>query len=83
MAERRRAVSALVARPVRRPPCGPSSPPPRLEDRATLPGCHTPARSLDELMARMKEAIQLCLEVQGDTSEKLDFVGVQRVRLAS
>jgi predicted RNase H-like HicB family nuclease len=34
-------------------------------------------------MDRIKEAIELCLEVQGDTSEKLDFVGVQRVRLAS
>ena len=49
----------------------------------TLPGCHTQARSLDELMERIKEAIQLCLEVQGDATEKLDFVGVQRVRLAS
>ena len=49
----------------------------------TLQGCHTQARSLDELMERIKEAIQLCLEVQGDASEKLDFVGVQRVRLAS
>jgi predicted RNase H-like HicB family nuclease len=30
-----------------------------------LRGCHTQARSLDELMARMREVIQLCLEVQG------------------
>lgn len=30
-----------------------------------LPGCHTQARSLDELMVRVKEAIELCLEVQG------------------
>jgi predicted RNase H-like HicB family nuclease len=49
----------------------------------TLQGCHTQARSLDELMDRIKEAIELCLEVQGETSETLDFVGVQRVRLAS
>lgn len=48
-----------------------------------LPGCHTQARSLDELMDRGREAIQLCLDVQGDTREQLDFVGVQRVRLAS
>jgi predicted RNase H-like HicB family nuclease len=27
-----------------------------------LKGCHTQARSLDELMERIKEAIQLCLE---------------------
>ena len=30
-----------------------------------LPGCHTQARSLDELMTRVREAIELCLEVQG------------------
>ena len=29
------------------------------------PGCHTQARSLDELMSRVKEAIELCLEEQG------------------
>ena len=29
-----------------------------------LPGCHTQAKSLDELMARVREAIGLCLEVQ-------------------
>jgi predicted RNase H-like HicB family nuclease len=44
-----------------------------------LPGCHTQARSLDELMSRIREAIELCLEVQGVPSEQLDFVGVQRV----
>ena len=44
-----------------------------------LPGCHTQARSLDELMSRIKEAIELCLEVQGNVTQRLDFVGVQRI----
>ena len=44
-----------------------------------LIGCHTQARSLDELMERIKEAIELCLEVQVNDIEELDFVGVQRV----
>ena len=44
-----------------------------------LIGCHTQARSLDELMERIKEAIELCLEVQEEDIEQLDFVGVQRV----
>ncbi len=48
-----------------------------------LPGCHTQAKSLDELMSRIREAIVLCLEVQGEPPENLDFVGVQRVTVAA
>jgi len=44
-----------------------------------LVGCHTQARSLDELMERIKEVIELCLEVQDEELEPLDFVSVQRV----
>lgn len=44
-----------------------------------LPGCHTQAKSLDELMSRIREAIELCLKVQGQLIAKLDFIGVQRV----
>ncbi|MFM5988296.1 MAG: type II toxin-antitoxin system HicB family antitoxin [Sphaerospermopsis kisseleviana] len=29
----------------------------------SIPGCHTQAKSLDELMERIKEAMELCLEV--------------------
>jgi predicted RNase H-like HicB family nuclease len=53
---------------------------------ATVPGlrgCHTQARSLDELMGRVKEAIQVCLEAEGDDAVALDFIGVQKVTLAS
>lgn len=45
-----------------------------------LPGCHTQARSLDELIERVEEAITLCLEVEDD-EHQLDFVGVQRVTI--
>ena len=44
-----------------------------------LKGCHTQAKSLDELMDRIKEAIELCLEVQSEIREIPDFVGVQKV----
>ena len=49
----------------------------------SLQGCHTQAKSLDKLMERIQEAIELCLEVQGESIESLDFVGVQRVRVGS
>lgn len=48
-----------------------------------LRGCHTQARSLDQLMDRVREAIQLCLEVEGDDAQELDFIGVQRVAVGS
>ncbi len=31
----------------------------------TLPACHTQSQSLDELKARIREAIQLCLHHEG------------------
>jgi predicted RNase H-like HicB family nuclease len=35
-----------------------------------LRACHTQARSLDELMVRVREAVELCLEVQGESVER-------------
>lgn len=43
-----------------------------------LPGCHTQARGMDELLARAKEAIEAYLETVGDI-ETSEFVGVQVV----
>lgn len=45
----------------------------------SLQGCHTQAKSLDELMERIKEAIALCLEFEADPTEPLEFVGIQKV----
>jgi predicted RNase H-like HicB family nuclease len=45
-----------------------------------LVGCHTQARSLDDLMQRIQEAIAVCLEdSDGAPLPALEFVGVQRV----
>lgn len=34
-------------------------------------------------MSRVQEAIQLCLEVEGDSREPLTFVGIQRVAVTT
>jgi len=45
-----------------------------------LPGCHTQAKSHDELIKRTKEAISLYLKCQKKPIEILDkFVGIQKV----
>jgi predicted RNase H-like HicB family nuclease len=41
----------------------------------SLPGCHTQARSLDQLMERVREASELYIEVEGELAGELDFVG--------
>jgi predicted RNase H-like HicB family nuclease len=48
-----------------------------------LNGCHTQAKTLDELRERIKEAIQLYLEVESSIVEgiPLKFVGIQKVEV--
>jgi predicted RNase H-like HicB family nuclease len=48
-----------------------------------LPGCHTQARSLDEVTHRIREAVELCLEVQGAPPQSLEFIGIQRITVAA
>jgi len=48
---------------------------------ATVPalhGCHTQAKTLDTLMKRVREVIQLCLE-DDRSSPSLELVGIQQI----
>jgi len=49
-----------------------------------LEGCHTQAKNLDILNERIKEAIELYLEVESDLINEipLEFVGIQKVKVA-
>ena len=46
-----------------------------------LPGCHTQAKSLDELMKRTKEAISLYLEATKDHHIEDKFIGIQQLKV--
>lgn len=47
-----------------------------------LPGCHTQARTLDELTSRVKETIELYLETEGTKAEgKIELIGVQFIEV--
>ncbi len=46
-----------------------------------LRGCHTQAKNLDTLLKRIREAIELCLEVEGRETNSLELVGIQQVTL--
>ncbi len=46
-----------------------------------LRGCHTQAKSLDELLERIKETVQICLVAEWAGSEPTDFVSVSKNKL--
>ncbi|MGB9756653.1 MAG: type II toxin-antitoxin system HicB family antitoxin [Candidatus Bathyarchaeales archaeon] len=46
-----------------------------------LPGCHTQAKTLDELIVRIKEAIEAYLEAEGKPSEGIELIGLQFVEV--
>jgi len=48
-------------------------------DVPELPGCHTQAKSLDALLPRVREAIELYLEAFPQHQKLGEFVGIQRV----
>jgi len=44
-----------------------------------LVGCHTQAKTLDELREMITEAVQLYLEVESEKVDASEFIGIQRV----
>lgn len=46
-----------------------------------LPGCHTQAKSMDELIERTKEAIRAYLETEETPDISEEFVGVQQIEV--
>jgi len=46
-----------------------------------LPGCHSQAKTMDELIRRTKEAISLCLNERGIGEIKGNFIRIQKVEV--
>jgi predicted RNase H-like HicB family nuclease len=49
---------------------------------ATVPalrGCHTQAKTLDTLMKRVREVIQLCLQEDDSNGAPLELIGIQQI----
>jgi predicted RNase H-like HicB family nuclease len=44
-----------------------------------LRGCHTQARTLDTLMKRVREAIELCVATKKIEDPQLELVGIQQI----
>lgn len=46
-----------------------------------LLGCHTQGKTVDELMERIKEAIEAYLDVEGVPADNIEFIGIQKVKV--
>ncbi|MHB1679472.1 MAG: type II toxin-antitoxin system HicB family antitoxin [bacterium] len=50
-----------------------------IADVPELKGCHTQAKSIDNLKERIKEVIELCLEEESDEYQAVHFIDVQKI----
>ena len=49
-----------------------------------IPGCYTQGKTYQQVIERVAEAIEVCLEADGMKNNKpLKFVGIQRVEVAT
>ena len=46
-----------------------------------IPGCYTQGKTVAQVLDRIKEAIEVCLEADKEEVEPLRFVGVQQVAI--
>jgi predicted RNase H-like HicB family nuclease len=44
-----------------------------------LRGCHTQAKTLDTLMKRVREVIEVCIEDGDEIDDPLELVGIQQI----
>jgi len=51
---------------------------------ATVPeidGCYTQGKTIQEVLERIKEAIEVCLEADKEEISPMTFIGIQRVKV--
>ena len=46
-----------------------------------IEGCYTQGKSLQEVLERIKEAIEVCLEADKEDVNPMRFVGIQKVKV--
>ncbi|MFH0711806.1 MAG: type II toxin-antitoxin system HicB family antitoxin [archaeon] len=46
-----------------------------------IEGCYTQGKTLQEVIERIKEAIEVCLEADKENINPMKFIGIQRVQI--
>jgi len=46
-----------------------------------IQGCHTQGRTIQQVLERIKEAIEVCLKADGESIKPMKFVGIQKIEM--
>ncbi len=46
-----------------------------------IQGCHTQGKTIEQVLERIKEAIEVCLESDNEPVRKMKFIGIQKVEI--
>ena len=46
-----------------------------------IPGCYTQGKTIPQVLERIKEAIEVCLEADREEIKPMKFVGIQRIEI--
>ena len=46
-----------------------------------IPGCHTQGKTISQVLERIREAIEVCLEGDKEDIIPLKFIGIQKVQI--
>lgn len=46
-----------------------------------IQGCYTQGKTIPEVLERIKEAIEVCLEAEEEEIRPLKFIGIQKINL--
>ena len=46
-----------------------------------IPGCYTQGKTIPQLLERIKEAIEVCLESEDKNIKPMKFIGIQKIEM--
>lgn len=46
-----------------------------------IQGCHTQGKTIPQVLERIKEAIEVCLEADGEEIKPMKFIGIQKIEI--
>jgi predicted RNase H-like HicB family nuclease len=45
-----------------------------------IQGCHTQGKTIPEVLERIKEAVEVCVEAEGEEIKPMKFIGIQQMK---